>query len=114
MDVKQTAIRMANVLADKKAINPVLLDISPISVIADYFLIASGNNVIHVKALCDELEQQMAQSGLHIKRQDGYVAGRWVVLDYGDIIVHIFHPEEREFYNLERLWGDAQTEAWQV
>lgn len=100
------AQEIADILDDKKAENIVVLDISRMSILADYFVIASGRSELQVNALYDELQEKMAEKGLapsHLDRSN-----RWIVLDYGDIIVHIFHHEERSFYNIERLWQDAQ------
>ncbi|MDD2504127.1 MAG: ribosome silencing factor [Clostridia bacterium] len=97
----------ANILEDRKAENVVVLDISRISVLADYFVIASGRSELQVGALKDELEKRLSEKGFVPTRLD--IGKRWVVLDYADIIVHIFHHEERSFYNLERLWADARA-----
>jgi ribosome-associated protein len=97
---------IAGILDNKKAEDVVVLDISKLTVLADYFVIASGKSEIQVKALYDELEEKMEEKGICARHRDGY-DGRWIVLDYGDIIVHLFHHEERAFYSLERLWADA-------
>ena len=76
------------------------------TIIADWFVIASGRSTTQVKALCDELEEKTAEKGMIARRKEGYQEGRWIVMDYGTILVHIFHPEEREYYKLERLWVD--------
>ena len=76
------------------------------TIIADWFIIASGRSTTQVKALCDELEEKAAERGLIAQRKEGYQEGRWIVVDFGTILVHIFHPEEREYYKLERLWAD--------
>jgi len=80
------------------------LDISKLTIIADYFIICSASNIQHVKALVDEIEEKSPADILRIEGRESY---RWVVVDYGDVILHIFHEKEREFYNLERLWIDA-------
>ncbi len=98
--------QIADLLDDKKAENVVVLDISRLSVLADYFVIASGRSELQVEALYNELRDQMSKEGIYPRHLDQ--SKRWVVLDYGDIIVHIFHHEERSFYNLERLWADAR------
>lgn len=104
---KELALQIAKILDAKKAIDVVVLDISHLTIIADYFVIASGNTEIQVRALCDELLKSMSEQGIEARGQEGYRHGRWVVLDYGDVIVHIFHREDRAFYNLERLWADS-------
>ena len=104
---KKLAMDIANILKNKKAVDVVVLDISHLTVITDYFIIASGRSETQVKALYNEVEEKMAEKGLVPKHKDGYQGGRWVVLDYGDAIAHIFHHEERGFYSLERLWADG-------
>ncbi|NLU35499.1 MAG: ribosome silencing factor [Clostridiales bacterium] len=98
--------QIADLLDDKKAENVVVLDISRLTVLADYFVIASGRSELQVEALYNELHDNLAQKGIHPKHLDQ--SKRWIVMDYGDIIVHIFHHEERSFYDLERLWADAR------
>lgn len=95
-------------LEEKKALDIVTLHISKLTIIADYFIIASGRSELQVNSLYDELERKMSELGYEPLRRDGHKGGRWIVLDYGDVIVHIFHKEERAFYNLERLWSDAE------
>ena len=85
------------------------IDISGVSVIADYFLIASGSSSIQVRALAEELEDKLSQEGVEPLRKEGLQAASWVVMDYGGIVVHIFHSETRKFYNLERLWADGKA-----
>ncbi|RKD32482.1 ribosome silencing factor [Thermohalobacter berrensis] len=93
---------------DKKAFNKRVLDITKLTAIADYFVILSGNNERQVLAIADGIEDKMEEEGYKLKNKEGYKTSRWVLLDYGDIVVHIFHKEDREFYNLERLWIDAK------
>jgi len=81
--------------------------VADMTIIADYMVLASGNSPIQVRALCDDLQEKMAEQGVDCIRLEGYASGRWIVCDYGDLLVHIFHKEEREFYNLERLWSDG-------
>lgn len=98
--------KIAELLDSKNGENIVLIDVSKVTILADTFVICSGRAVNHVKMLADELEQAMAKEGLRRNRIEGYQEGRWIVLDFGDIIVHLFHKEEREFYDIERLWED--------
>lgn len=93
--------------ANKKAEDIRILKIDEVSPIADYFVICSGNSTVQVKAITDEVEEKMAEEGYELNHKEGYSSARWVLLDYGNIIVHIFHREDREFYGLERLWADA-------
>jgi len=92
---------------DKKAFDVKVLDISQLTSIADYFVIASGNSHRQVMSISDEIEDKMKKSGYELYHKEGYRAGQWILLDYGDYIVHVFHKEDRQFYNLERLWIDA-------
>lgn len=98
------AQNIAAILYEKKADNIVALDVSQMTVITDAMVIASGRNALQVKALADDLEDKMSEMGLEPVRKEGQQEGRWVVLDYRDVLVHIFHPEEREFYRLDKLW----------
>lgn len=106
---EQEIRRLCGILYDKKAENIVAIHVGDRTIIADWFLIASGRNVPHVKALCDEIEDRAAEAGLEVKRKEGYEQGRWIVLDFGFVLVHLFHPEERTYYNLERLWDDGRN-----
>ncbi len=101
------ALAICKVLYEKKANDILALHIGDRTIIADWFVVASGTSVTHVRALCDELEEKAAELGLEIKRKEGYEDARWIVLDFGFALVHLFHPEERAYYNIERLWeGD--------
>ena len=93
-------------LYDKKAL---AIHVGDRTVIADWFIICSGRAVPQIKALSDDLEEKAEQIGLDLRRKEGYDAGRWIVLDYADVLVHIFHPEERQYYNMERLWDTDET-----
>lgn len=86
-----------------------ILDISGISVLSDFFIIATSNNPNQLKAICDEAELALHKSGLRLLHSEGVGAGGWALLDFGTIVVHIFGKEEREYYNLERIWGDAEV-----
>lgn len=98
-------------LDDKMGEEIKVLDIHEISVLADYFLIAHGNNPNHVKALIDSVEDKLEELGYSPNHIEGYQEGTWVLLDFGRIIVHVFHKEARLFYDLERIWSDGKTVA---
>lgn len=98
-------------LDDKMGEEIKVLDIHEISVLADYFLIAHGNNPNHVKALIDSVEDKLEEMGYSPNHIEGYQEGTWVLLDFGRIIVHVFHKEARLFYDLERIWSDGKTVA---
>ena len=95
---------MAQILDKRKAEDIVLIDVKGITIIADSFIICSGRSSTHIKTLADELEEQMAKRGIFKTRIEGYQEARWIVMDFGDILVHIFHNDERKFYDIERLW----------
>lgn len=94
-------------LQGKKAKGISVIDIKKISVLTDYFIICSGTSTTQVKAISDELELKACELGYKYPHKEGYESARWILLDYGEIIVHIFHEEDRNFYNLERLWSDG-------
>lgn len=95
-------------LEDKKAEDVRVIDIGGVSVLADYFIIASGNNRIQVQAMADEVEERLGRAGAIPKQIEGYQAGNWVLLDFGDVIIHIFDAQNRLFYDLERIWKDGK------
>lgn len=95
-------------LADKKAEDIKIIDIRGISVIADYFVIADGANVNQLQAMCDAVDENLHKAGLPIKQLEGNRNSTWILMDYGDIVVHIFSKEDRLFYNLERIWTDGK------
>lgn len=108
MDTKDFAKTAIEVMKDKKAEDIKALDIQEISTMADYFVIASASNSNQVKAIADEIEEKLYEQGCKLIHSEGYQTARWVLLDFGDLIVHIFHKEDREFYQLERVWADAK------
>ena len=95
-------------LEDKKAADIKVLDISEISVIADFFIIATGANEPQIKAMVDNVDEVLSKHGIKPKSTEGYNNANWVLLDYGDIIIHIFDEENRSFYDLERIWRDGK------
>jgi ribosome-associated protein len=109
LDARTLVQAVVKAAEEKKAGDIVVLDIGPVSVICDYFVIASGRSTTHVKAIGEHVEKELASLGVPWPRREGFVEGRWVLLDYGDVVVHLFVESEREFYNLERLWQDAQV-----
>ncbi len=96
---------------DLKANNVVLLDLDKVSNATDFFLIASGTSDTHVRAIAEHVVDQLKKEGVRPHHVEGLAQGRWVLLDYVDFVVHVFHPTLREFYQLERLWGDARIVA---
>ncbi|MGI1812417.1 ribosome silencing factor [Priestia sp. TGN 0903] len=92
---------------DKKAIDIVALNMEGISLVADYFVICHGNSDKQVQAIAREIKEKAHEQGISMKRLEGFEQAKWVLVDLGDVVVHIFHKDERGYYNLERLWGDA-------
>nr|WP_149454226.1 ribosome silencing factor [Pasteuria penetrans] len=103
------AQRVAQVAHNKKAQGVVILNVQRLATFTDYFVICHGQSVNQVQAIVRAIKESMLEEGVSIPRMEGYTGGRWVLLDLGDVVVHVFHHEEREFYHLERLWGDAGT-----
>ena len=95
-------------LEDKKAEDIRMIDISEVSVLVDYFIIAGGSNRSQIQALCDNVEEKLGRAGVPVKQIEGYDTANWVLLDFGDIIVHIFDKENRLLYDLERIWRDGK------
>ena len=109
MEQELLAQRVARILYDKKALDITVLNVSHMTVITDYMVIASGRSALQVKALADDVDDALAMEGVNRRAKEGNAEGRWIVLDYGTVLVHIFHPEDRQFYHLERLWEDGQN-----
>ena len=95
-------------LDDKKGVNITVINISEVTVIADYFLIAHGENVNQVQAMADAVQEALEKNGYTCRQVEGYMSGNWILLDFGEIVVHIFSREERRFYDLERIWRDGK------
>lgn len=108
LSAKEFALEAVRLLRERKAREIVLLEMSHITLLADYFLICSGTSRIQTRALCDYLKESLADERNPLLRLEGYKDGDWILLDFGELIIHIFLPEERSFYNLERLWGGAK------
>lgn len=105
---KEMAKIAFHALDEKKGEDIRIIDISQVSTIADYFIIANGNSNSQVNALVDNIEEQMGKAGFDCKQREGYNTGAWVLLDFGDVIIHVFDKENRSFYNLERIWSDGR------
>ncbi len=108
MSSKQMARIACHALSEKKAGNIQVIDISGISVFADYFLIADGANQHQIQAMCDSVEEELYKAGISVKQIEGNRNSTWILMDYGEIIVHVFSKEDRLFYDLERIWGDGK------
>lgn len=107
MNSRQKALRIAQILDQKKASRIEILEIKDLSIITDYFVICSGESTTQVKALAQHLEEKLSEEEIKPLGIEGAAYGSWILLDYGDVIVHIFIEEKRQYYDLERLWLDA-------
>lgn len=105
---KEMARIAYNALSDKKGEDVKIIDITGISVLADYFIIANGNSDSQVNALVDNVEEELHKAGYPLRQREGQASGSWVLLDFGDIIIHVFDKENRLFYDLERIWKDGK------
>lgn len=108
MESKELAKVVFHALDDKKGIDITIIDIRDISVIADYFIIAGGNNENQVKAMADAVEEELGKLGVTSRHVEGYQTANWILMDYNDVIIHIFNQDDRLFYDLERIWRDGK------
>ncbi|HIV13693.1 MAG: ribosome silencing factor [Clostridiales bacterium] len=110
MDESRTMARLAcDALEDKKALDVKVIGLEKISTLADYFIIASGANRNQVQAMADNVDEMLGRAGHQPKQVEGYQSANWILMDYGDIVIHIFDEENRLFYDLERIWRDGQS-----
>jgi len=109
--IAATAHRAAALCLDRKANEVVLLGLSGVTDMTDFFVIASGTSDTHVRAIAEHVMHELKKEGVPVHHVEGLSQGRWVLLDYVDFVVHLFHPTLRQFYQLERLWGDADVIA---
>lgn len=103
---------IVELLRDKKAENIMALDVAHMTVLCEAMVIASGRSALQVRALYESLDEKVAQLGREIRRREGVADGRWIVADFGDVIVHLFHEQEREYFGLERLWFDGNNRVF--
>ena len=105
-------LKMAQILDSRKGEDILMIDVRESTILADWFVVATGRSTTHVRTLAEELEEKLAkEENLHKLRAEGAKEARWIVLDYGNVIVHIFHKDEREFYDIERLWETGDNSA---
>jgi ribosome-associated protein len=106
-EAREIALLAGRIAIDKKASDVIILDVRELTSITDYFVLCSGNLDVHVKAITDAIQEGLEKEKIKVWHLEGYSALKWVLLDYVDVVVHVFHREVRDFYGLERLWGDA-------
>lgn len=112
-DLPEVLARAANLALERKALDVLAMDLRGISTATDWFLLATGNSDIQVRAIADHVVKQLRAEGHRPNHVEGLQGGRWVLLDFVDYVIHIFHPAAREFYQLERLWGDAPVQFFE-
>lgn len=112
METQQLAQRIAELCFNKKGYDVKIIDLKSVALFADYFVLCSADSDVQVKAIADEIDEKLKEQGIRCWHKEGYKALQWVLLDYVDIVVHIFKKEARDYYNLERLWSDAPS--WNV
>ena len=110
MDNQQLVKLAVKAADDKRAEDIVALNMKGISLIADYFIICHGNSDKQVQAIAREMKEKVEENHFEVKRMEGFDEARWILIDMGDVVAHVFHRDERSYYNLERLWGDAPQE----
>lgn len=108
---RELALEIAKILDEKGGIDIQILQVDHLTSITDYFVIATGRNVQAVRALAEDVEEKLLEKGIEPRRREGMTESRWIVLDYASVILHVFHPEEREYYNIERLWQDGTNQV---
>jgi len=106
---RRTAQRAGRVALDKKAVDLAVLDVQGVSTVTDYFLVCSGKSTTHVRTITDAIRQELKAEGIRPLHAEGRAESGWVLLDYGDVLVHVFLEDTRAYYALERLWGDAPS-----
>lgn len=106
---RELAVKAAKAALSKKAVDLVVLDLAGLTIIADYFVICSGESTTQVKAIAEFIEHEFSEKGIRLLGIEGLDYSHWVLLDYGDVIVHVFEKETRDYYELEKLWLDAKT-----
>ena len=112
MTASDLAQKIKTILEDKKAKDIDVIDVSDKTILADFFVIATGTSTTHVKALADEVEYLLKEKDNRlVDHVEGFESSRWILLDYGDVVVHVFHSEERDFYSLEKLWQQSRSRS---
>lgn len=107
-DAEAKARLVAEAAHERRAERPVVLDVRELTPICDYFVICSGRSLVHTRAVAESVEEAAESARLEQRHREGYEDARWIILDYGYVVVHVFNPEARDYYDLERLWADAR------
>ena len=107
MTSKEMADKIASIMDDRKAKDIEIIDTTKLTDVTDYFIICSGTSTTHVKGIADEVEFKMSEAGVKCKHTEGYDSAGWILLDFVDVVAHVFLQDQREYYNLERLWKDS-------
>lgn len=110
MNERELLLIAAQAADDKRAEDLIALNLKGISLVADYFIICHGNSDKQVQAIAREMKDKVEEAGLTVKKMEGFDEARWILVDMGDVVAHVFHKDERSYYKLERLWGDAPIE----
>ena len=110
MEPRELATKIAEILDNKGGTDIQILEVGHLTSITDFFVVASGRNIQSVHTLAEDLEDRLAEEDILPRRKEGGNNAKWIVLDYATVIVHIFHPEERQYYNIERLWQDGSNQ----
>ena len=108
MNSLEKAKKIGEILDNKKGEDIAILNVSGITSLTDYYVIVTAKNTVHAKTLCDEIEEKLKKCDISPRNIEGYQSAMWILKDYEKVIVHVFYEETRKFYDLERLWGDAQ------
>jgi ribosome-associated protein len=114
MEPREKAIRCARAASDRKALDIVVLDVAKLSSFSDYFVICSGTSSRQVQGIADHLERDLREEGVRPLGSEGVREGHWALIDFGDVIVHVFYEPVRNFYDLESLWSEAGKVAWET
>ena len=109
MDNLEIVTKIYNILDERKAGEIKVIDVRGLSIMTDYYVIASAGNINHVHALTDHVEEEMHKIGIHFSHMEGYKSGNWILMDYGDFVVNVFDEASRDFYSLDRLWRDGKV-----
>ncbi|MCI5566536.1 MAG: ribosome silencing factor [Veillonellaceae bacterium] len=113
MTPKETSLLAAKAASEKKASDIVIMEMTELTSTTDYFVISSANTATQVRAIADNVEEKLAEAGKEMLHEEGHREGEWILLDFGDVVVHVFRQDAREFYALEQLWADAKLETYE-